>query len=579
MISSRSRAWPRAMLTYSLLCGLHYPAMTPAAPRATVPASTLPRTALGDLVIPAGTTAVIDQNIDVRRLNVQGALVCPATTQTLQVSAEEVSVGGAGALFECGTDANRFQGNLSIALKEGPVDSGSKRSFMVHNGGVLRLHGRKKNLHWVHLGQTAAAGATVIQLDTPTDWSVGDEIVIAPTSFEAKEAERRTITAVANAGQTLTLSSALTYKHYGDLQCLTGQNGRTWNLDERAEVANLNRNIKIFAAGDPNLMGNKGGHVMVMRGAAAYIDAVEFSHMGRMAEIMRYPFHWHRAGDVAGQYIKNSSVHDSWHRCITVHGTDNAWIENNLCYNHFGHGFFLEDGNETGNSFVRNLAIWSRKPPVGQEVLQSDNVEDGMRQRWQGPAAYWISNPDNVFVANVAAGSEGTGFWNSFALAKYCPPDGSDNCKLDNSANANVFPYRAPTRGFLSNVSHSSFIGFTWDGAEVIYRPANNPRNPEDHFIDQAHYRPPGIPILHGNRAHKNSTGIYVRGDTMQFQNSVFADNGSHLISVTTTAWWWEKARPSTPATYRQCSTVPVTGCPPRSPAYGFTTALSICRR
>ncbi len=42
---------------------------------------------------------------------------------------------------------------------------------------------------------------------------------------------------------------------------------------------------------------------------------------------------------------------------MTVHGTNDLRIENNVTYNAVGHCFFLEDGVEHGNQFVHNLAI------------------------------------------------------------------------------------------------------------------------------------------------------------------------------------------------------------------------------
>jgi cell migration-inducing and hyaluronan-binding protein len=45
---------------------------------------------------------------------------------------------------------------------------------------------------------------------------------------------------------------------------------------------------------------------------------------------------------------------------VTVHGTNNLQIENNVTYNTVGHCFFLEDGIETGNEYIRNLAIQTK---------------------------------------------------------------------------------------------------------------------------------------------------------------------------------------------------------------------------
>ena len=45
---------------------------------------------------------------------------------------------------------------------------------------------------------------------------------------------------------------------------------------------------------------------------------------------------------------------------MTVHGTNNLQVENNVTYNTVGHCFFLEDGIETGNQYIRNLAIQTK---------------------------------------------------------------------------------------------------------------------------------------------------------------------------------------------------------------------------
>lgn len=75
----------------------------------------------------------------------------------------------------------------------------------------------------------------------------------------------------------------------------------------------------------------------------------------------RYPFHWHRNGNSNGQYIKNSAIHDTFSRCVTIHETNNALVQNNVCYNHNGHGYFLESGNEVGNSFIDNVGMLGLK--------------------------------------------------------------------------------------------------------------------------------------------------------------------------------------------------------------------------
>ena len=83
-------------------------------------------------------------------------------------------------------------------------------------------------------------------------WRVGDEIVLASTDFNPRQAERRTITAVN--GNTLTLDRQLEYMHFGKI---------TFGVDERGEVGLLTRNIKIQASADAEQT-YFGGHIMAM---------------------------------------------------------------------------------------------------------------------------------------------------------------------------------------------------------------------------------------------------------------------------------------------------------------------------
>src|SRR5690606_17914181 len=143
-------------------------------------------------------------------------------------------------------------------------------------------------------------------------------------------------------------------------------------------------------------------------------------------------------------------------------------------YNTVGHCFFLEDGIETGNRFVRNLAIQTRCHPTlacvptnlaangennytyanrmtvrqisfsgGATLLPSDNTV----------ASYWITNPDNVFIDNVAAGSDENGFWLSL-------PEHPNGAHLGTEASLNTWPRRTPLGEFRGNVAHSNFDGF-----------------------------------------------------------------------------------------------------------------------
>src|SRR6185437_1141683 len=81
-------------------------------------------------------------------------------------------------------------------------------------GGTLNLHGDRRNT-WTKLTQTAAAGSTSIQVLDASGWRAGDEIVLASTDFNPRQAETRTVSAIK--GNTITLDRQLEYMHFGKI--------------------------------------------------------------------------------------------------------------------------------------------------------------------------------------------------------------------------------------------------------------------------------------------------------------------------------------------------------------------------
>ena len=259
---------------------------------------------------------------------------------------------------------------------------------------------------WTQLDATASAGATTLQLAERTGWEAGDRIAIASTGFEMDEAEEREVVAVSADGLTVTLDRALENSHFGEIEThangLTGDEARTHEIDMRAEVALLSRNVTI--QGDEDAAENGfGGHTMIMMDAAMHIDGAELTRMGQAGELGRYPLHWHMLDDASGQYVTNSSIHDTYNKGLTIHGTQNAWVEGNAIVETVGHTFYFEDGSEFGNVLAGNL---------GMNTRQSESVEAGpIGSDHTATSTYWVTNPDNHLVDNHAAGSDHVGFW------------------------------------------------------------------------------------------------------------------------------------------------------------------------
>ncbi len=69
----------------------------------------------------------------------------------------------------------------------------------------------------------------------------------------------------------------------------------------------------------------------------------------------RYPFHFHMLYDGGkNSYIRQSAVHQSFFRGITVHATNNALVSQNVAYDITGSCYYIEDGVEERNRLEYN---------------------------------------------------------------------------------------------------------------------------------------------------------------------------------------------------------------------------------
>src|SRR5579864_6036123 len=465
-----------------------------------------------------------------------------ADNKDLELTTEWIMVHGE---LEIGTEAKPHTHQATITLTDNVKDEDfgglggndrSDRGIMLM-GGTLNLHGDRTN-SWTKLSSTANAGATSIQVLNAAGWRVGDEIVLASTDFDPRQAERRNIAAIS--GNTITLDKKLDYMHFGKI---------TFDVDERGEVGLLTRNIKLQASADAE-QSFYGGHVMAMSGSKMYVEGVEFNRMGQNLTLARYPIHWHLIGDAQGQYIRNAAIHDSYNRCVTVHGTNFLHVENNVTYNTVGHCFFLEDGAEHGNQFVHNLAIQVKchtskacvptnlaangenmgSNSLNRATYRADSMsgKDTLLPSDNTVTAYWITNPDNAFIDNVAAGSDENGFWWSLPEHPQGKFEGTEISKT-------TWPRRTRMAEFRGNVAHSNFDGFMLDrniNRENVFGLAGpshiakeNPADENSKSVES---------LLVDLTAYKNRNGgAWSRGELHVYKNFKAADNAIGFTSST----------------------------------------------
>ncbi|HLU82299.1 MAG TPA: G8 domain-containing protein, partial [Trueperaceae bacterium] len=381
--------------------------------------------ATGEVVeIPAGDVVLLD--VDTPALGgllIAGALVFDH--QDLELSSDWIEV--QGGLY-VGSAQQPFLHEAVITLTGAKTaDSGCfGNKYIGLLDGTLELYGDPAGGAWTRLDGTVDAGASSITVDDATGWRVGDAIVIASTDYFSyagetgerydRQVEERTIAAID--GTTLTLDQPLEFMHYGLSQSFGAGAKMTLTntvLESRAEVARLSRNVVI--RGDADTLAadsdryRHGGHIMAMGASRIRLDSVELTRMGQAGVLLRYPIHFHLMGDAGnGSFIRNSSLHHLFNRCITIHGTNDVLVRGNAAYDTFGHCYFLEDGAELGNVLDGNLGVMVRAPREAAALLPSDATH-------LGPSVFWLTNPANVVTNNVAASSEGTGFW--YALPEH----------------------------------------------------------------------------------------------------------------------------------------------------------------
>ncbi len=309
---------------------------------------------------------------------------------------------------------------------------------------------------WARLNASVAARSGQLTLDRPVDWTQGDQIVLATTDWHPSHSELLTLSA--GGGAQLTLATKTKEAHQGQIFTIDPRNlshdpgSANKSIETRAAVGLLSRSITIrsFGATFDRSRGvpadfpaasacttNQpacyfGGHVLVRQGFGRFqLQGVELYQLGQGGRMGHYPVHFHLDKDTSytNAFLTDSSIWDSNTRFVTLHATHGVNIARNVGFLSMGHGFFLEDGSEIGNSFCYNLGISARAsfeeyfkaqdpnsptrrwvPPILNEVT-GDRPTIGSDATT--PAMFWIMNADNDFVGNQAVGVHGVGtcYW------------------------------------------------------------------------------------------------------------------------------------------------------------------------
>lgn len=376
------------------------------------------------VIIPSGAHLVFDGGLAIR-----GKLVFEDGGDPITIEASFILVMG---WIKIGTSQESFKSKVTFILKDHPDKAGLRineglpkpydfgRKAFVVLGGKIAFHGADINAPaYVPMVESAMAGGNriVVEGDVQTYWKKGDTVAIASSSYKGDLTSTSVIkeTRVMMRGTVvteITLEQPFYYNHLVRTVERTDQPKSIISL--RPEVVNLTRNIVIRGSHpDKDVVDMKakepflGGHfIMTHTAFSQVVEGVEFIHMGQAGIAERFPINYHFGGHVTEKSrIIGNSIHDSFQRCIVVHATHDLKISKNVAYNTHGHCYMTEDGIETGNHFIGNIAM-SVNP-----ALRTIPVSFGDSPTDAQASGFWFAGPNNHVIDNVVAGAFNTGYW------------------------------------------------------------------------------------------------------------------------------------------------------------------------
>ena len=260
--------------------------------------------------------------------------------------------------------------------------AGNKILFVA---GKLVVHGSDKfasiaspNPIYTHLKAPAAKGQNKISVVSTTGWAVDDEIVIAPTSYDYKQTEKRKITAINTSTGEVTLDSNLEHPHYGAAAAESYTVGtETLNYDLRAEVGHLTRNVKIQGDG-----GRWGGQIVVVDFVDSnntnfqgytFLKNVEIRHMSQY-DTSRAALRLEKAGTTAdslGSRVDRCSIWGSSAWAVALNNAGNFTFVDNVVYDTHRNAYKVE--RITKMTMQRNLFLENDEREFDKSIMLKDH--------------------------------------------------------------------------------------------------------------------------------------------------------------------------------------------------------------
>lgn len=360
-----------------------------------------------------------------------------------------------GAL-RMGSSTCRLYSNIKLTFVGDKASTPTEGKGIVgHIGSVIELHGKQFNPSWSRLAASAMPGSDRLFLQQSVNWEAGQKVLLV-TSFMYDDYydmnEVLTVRAVKNNVVQFTTRIRF-YHHAGE--------------EYQTEIGLLSRRIQL-EGDEASETAKFGGHLMMM--GQGRVSGIETNRMGQFNVLGRYPIHFHLMGIAPGSYATDNSVHDSYFRCITIHGTHEILVSRNVAFKTHGHCYYLEDGVEENSTISFNLAarvayignfatggsqFMENLPATADRILPADSAAAG----------FYISNMWNYVRGNAASGG-----WSGIILPHFKVPTGEFK-----GTSMPIAPKDKAALEFSGNTAHSSgyyfaiFGGCLYSGGLLWY--------------------------------------------------------------------------------------------------------------
>jgi G8 domain len=407
-----------------------------------------------------GRTVTVDQQFTtaVNWVRVNGSLRFNPHTNT-QLRVDTIIVGQDG-VFMMGSQAEPVDANKTAVVSF--TDGGSINGMMdphYYGRGLVSM-----GTNYIQGAVTTAfaplvalpkVGDTKLTFPTaPTNWRVGDSLVMGGLVGFSYGEQAFTIAAVSLDGKTVTVNTPVNIQLRGYA-----------TADQQIFVADLTRNV-LFKSENATTDPLRNGHVMFMHTPNVTARYAEFLHLGRTAggpdqndnfvptisgidPRGRYAFHLHMDGDTAmtgTQVVQGCVVDGSPGWGYDNHGS-HAIMTDNVAHNAANAGFVTEDGDESG-VFARNMAIGGKGFGFwmhGPGVAVNDNVATGFTA--QAFAGFFV-------FASTSLGLDGN-------LHYMAAANLSNSQLVDPYAPAGQIEIEVVPIYFARNIAYANFAGYS----------------------------------------------------------------------------------------------------------------------